>query len=176
MSSIQRPDALLLASWFPRVRSVVLTQDGDPDAGYDAAMASIAEDQGLNSGLALWSAGRAALWSAERLPLAAERIRRAMDVTTSLRGAWIENVRASLEAAVAGLEGRREEAIGGYANALKTWTAMELPFDHAMTVGDAVTVLGADALPPGAVDRATAFLEGIGAAPLLARFARASVA
>ena len=49
-------------------------------------------------------------------------------------------------------------------------------FPHAMTVDDALTVLGADALPAGAFDRATAFLEGIGAAPLLARFARASVA
>ena len=176
LSSVRRPDAMTVVHWVPRVRSVVLTQGGDPDAGYDAAMASIAEEaSGGNAGLALWSAGRAALWSAEGQPLAAERVRRAMQATTSQRGAWIMNVRASLEAAVAGLEGRREEAIDGYANALKTWTAMELPFDHAMTVGDAVTVLGADALPPGAVDLAAAFLEEIGAAPLLARFARASV-
>jgi len=123
----------------------------------------------------LWSAGRAALWSLDQLPLATERIRRAMDATTSLRGAWIANVRASLDAAVAALEGRREEAVEGFAGALKVWTALKLPFDHAMTVGDAVTVLGVDALPPDAVEQAVAFLEGIGAAPLLSRFAEALV-
>ncbi len=109
------------------------------------------------------------MWSADQLPTAAERIRRAVDASSALRGAWIENVRAGLAAAMAGLEGRREESVEGFTAALKVWTAMKLPFDHAMTVGDAVTVLGADALPPGVVAEAAAFLERIGAGPLRAR-------
>jgi tetratricopeptide (TPR) repeat protein len=163
-------------AWVHRVRSVVLTHGGDPAGGFDAAMAAIAEQSsGPNSMLGLWSAGRAALWAPEQLPIAAERIRAALDATTTLRGAWVENVRASLEAAMAGLEGRREEAVEGFKSALKVWAAMQLPFDHAMTVGDAVSVLGADALPPGAIDEAKAFLDGIGAAPLLSRLADARV-
>ena len=74
---------------------------------------------------------------------------------------------------MAGLEGRREEAVDGFEGALRVWKAMQLPFDHAMTAGDAVTVLGADALPRDAIDEAKAFLDGIGAAPLLSRLADA---
>ena len=177
LSAVQRPDAVRFEGWVARVRSVVLTQGGDPDAGFDAAMTTInVEPSGGNSGLALWSAGLAALWSVDQLPTAAGRIQRALDATASLRGAWIDNVRASLRASVAALEGRREESLEGFAAALKVWTAMQLPFDHAMTVGDAVTVLGADTLPPGAVAEAAAFLEGIGAGPLRARLGTAVAA
>jgi len=176
LSSVKQPDTVALGTWVLRVRSVVETQGGDPDAGHDFAMTAIDEEpSGANTGLALWSAGRAALWSADQLPTAVARIRRAMDGTSGLRGAWIENVRMSLEAAVAGIEGRRQEAMDGFANALTVWTAMKLPFDHAMTVGDAVTVLGTDALPPGAVEEAVAFLEQIGAGPLLSRLEKAPV-
>jgi len=163
-------------AWVHRVRSVVLTQGDDPGAGFDAAMAAIAEQpSGPNSMLALWSAGRAALWATEQLPLATERIQSALEATTVLRNAWVDGVRASLEAAIAGLEGRREEAVEGFKSALKVWAEMQLPFDHAMTVGDAVTVLGAEALPPGTIDEAKTFLGGIGAAPLLSRLADARV-
>ena len=163
-------------AWVHRVRSVVLTQGGDPGAGFDAAMAAIAEQpSGPNSMFALWSAGRAALWTPEQLPLAAERIQSALEATTELRNAWVDGVRASLEAAIAGLEGRREDAVEGFKSALEVWAAMRLPFDHAMTVGDAMTVLGAEALPPGTIDEAKTFLNGIGAAPLLSRLADARV-
>jgi hypothetical protein len=91
-----------------------------------------------------------------------------------LRGAWIANVRRSLEAAIAALEGRTEEAAAAYAEALKTWRTLQLPFDHAMTVADAVSVLDPALLPEGAVEDARAFLQRIGAKPALARLAGAS--
>ena len=176
LDSVEEPGNPMGRAWLHRARSVALTQGGNPSEGYDAAMDAIAEQpSGPNSPFALWSAGRAALWSPERLPLAIERIRTALDATTALRGAWVENVRTSLEAAVAGLEGRRREAADGFTSALKVWTAMRLPFDYAMTAGDAVAVLGADALPSDAIDEAKAFLERIDAEPLLSRFADAKV-
>jgi len=176
MEAVDEHQNPMARAWAHRVRAVVLTQGGETEAGFDAAMVAIAEQpSGPNSPFALWSAGRAALWSHDELPLAAARIQAALDATTTLRGAWVNGVRASLEAALAGLEGRSEDALDGFAAVLKTWTAMQLPFDHAMTVGDAVVVLGPDVLPPGEIDEATTFLEGIGAAPLLSRFESAPV-
>ncbi len=91
-----------------------------------------------------------------------------------LRGEWVGNVRRSLEAAIAALDGRTEEAGAIYAEALKSWRTLQLPFDHAMTVVDALSVHDETILPDGAVDDARAFLQRIGAQPALARLDRAA--
>lgn len=62
-----------------------------------------------------------------------------------------------------------------FESVLKAWNAKQLPFDHAMTVGDAVVVLGADAIEAGVKGEAEAFLDGIGAVPLLSRLAAARI-
>ena len=85
MASVGEWGNPMARAWVHRVRSVVLTQGGDPGAGFDAAMAAIAEQpSGPNSMLALWAAGRAALWATEQLPLATERIQLALEATTVL--------------------------------------------------------------------------------------------
>ena len=122
----------------------------------------------------MWAAGHAALWSPDDPAAAVAKLRSTIDATSMLRGAWIVNVRRSLEAAIAALEGRTEEAAAAYAEALKTWRTLQLPFDHAMTVADAVTVLDPALLPEGAVEDARAFLQRIGAEPALARLVRAT--
>ena len=87
LDSVEEPGNPMGRAWLHRARSVALTQGGNPSEGYDAAMDAIAEQpSGPNSPFALWSAGRAALWSPERLPLAIERIRTALDATTACRG------------------------------------------------------------------------------------------
>ena len=137
-------------------------------------MKAIAEDRGgWNTPMAFRAAASAALWSPDQLPTAADRIQTATAATSSLGGAWIVNARLGFDAAVAAIEGRREEALAGYVAALKTWTAMQLPLDHAATVGDAVVVLEPDALPPSELGAALSFLKRIGAKPLLARITAA---
>ena len=48
-------------------------------------------------------------------------------------------------------------------------------FSHAVITADAVAVLPSDDVPEGAVETARAYLEEIGAAPLLARMERPAV-
>jgi hypothetical protein len=164
----------IMHAWQARIRSVAATHGGDAATGYAAAMEAIElQPNGMNSPAAVWAAGHAALWSPDPADAAA-KLRSAIEATSMLRGAWIANVRRSLEAAIAAVEGRTEEAAAAYAEALKTWRTMQLPFDHAMTVADAVSVLDPALLPEGAVDDARAFLHRIGAQPSLGRLARAT--
>jgi class 3 adenylate cyclase/tetratricopeptide (TPR) repeat protein len=166
----------MMRAWEQRVRAVVATNRGDADAGYAAAMAAIEiAPSGMNSPAALWAAGHAALWDPIDGATTVARLRTAIDLTSSHRGAWIANVRRSLEAAIAGIEGRDEDAAAAYAESLRTWRSLQLPFDHAMTVADAVSVVDAAILPDGAVDDARAFLQRIGAGPLLSRLDRAII-
>ena len=88
MAQIQREDLARSLSWIPRVRSVVLTQGGDPDTGYDLALASMRhEGGGPNVPFALWSAARAALWSEQQIPDAADRLKTLIEETANLGGA-----------------------------------------------------------------------------------------
>lgn len=56
-----------------------------------------------------------------------------------------------------------------FGDVLGVWKSMELPFDHAATVGDAVVVLGPDSLPEREIQSAIDYLTGIGAVPMLER-------
>ncbi len=52
-----------IRAWYRRARSLVLLMSGDIEGGYHEAMGSIEEDPGgVNAPLAVWCAGRAALW------------------------------------------------------------------------------------------------------------------
>jgi tetratricopeptide (TPR) repeat protein len=174
MAMPKHPNPIMHA-WQARIRSVAATHGGDAATGHEAAMEAIErQPTGRTSPAAVWAAGHAALWSPKDPADAAAKLRSAIEATSMLRGAWIANVRRSLEAAIAALEGRTDEAAATYAEALKTWRTLQLPFDHAMTVADAVSVLDPALLPEGAVEDARAFLQRIGAQPALARLARAS--
>lgn len=175
MASLPREDVARSMTWVPRVRSVVLTQGGDPEAGYELALAAIRQEKGgANVPFALWAAARAALWSDRQIPQAASCLKTLLDETATLRGSWMTNARASLEAALAGLDGHREEAVAGFAKVLNTWKRMDLPFDHAATVGDAVVVLGAQGVAKEELRSAESFLRRIGAMPLLERITEAA--
>ena len=173
--ALQKNPNPVMGAWRERIRSVAATCGGDPATGYGAAMAAIAlQPSGMNSPVAVWAAGHAALWARSDPVLAIARLRATIDETSMLRGEWIGNVRRSLEAAIAALDGRTEEAGAIYAEALKSWRTLQLPFDHAMTVVDALSVHDETILPDGAVDDARAFLQRIGAQPALARLDRAA--
>ncbi len=170
IDSLPYEDKARSLGWVPRVKSVVATQSGDPEAGYELALSSIRiEGGGPNVPFALWAAARAALWSPDQMVTAAASVKTLLDETANLGGAWMHNARASLEAALAGLDGHREQAAAGFTEVLGLWRKMKLPFDHAATVGDAITLLGSGALPEGEVEAAVSYLSGIGAAPMLAR-------
>ena len=111
--------------------------------------------------------GRAALWLGD-----VAKARAPLDLSPPAPGAWVDCTRRALEAGIAALEGRTEESARIYESVLVDWLANGDPFDHAFTTVDAVAVLPPDLVPEGAIETARTYLEGIGAAPLLARLTR----
>lgn len=79
----------------------------------------------------------------------------------------------SLEAGIAALEGKPRDAAAAYNSVLSGRLAAGDPFGHALITVDAVAVLPEELVPAGAVETARAYLEEIGAAPLLARLTSA---
>ena len=110
---------------------------------------------------------RCAVWSGDR-----EGARRARGyvVAAGEHGRFVDSMRRSLDAALAALEGRREEAVTGFreaASALRDLDSMlELglsQLDHAVLIGPA------DPVARAAADEARAIFERIDSPPLLER-------
>jgi class 3 adenylate cyclase/tetratricopeptide (TPR) repeat protein len=164
---LESTDMVMARTWYLRARSLVSLMEGDLDAAYTEGMAAAAgEPAGGNAPLSLWSAARAAFWLRDREKAVAAR--GAMDI---LRGRWIENCRRAIDAGIAALEGRTEDAATGYAQADETWLEMALPLDRAYCVIDAASVLPADTVRADAIASARTYLETLGAAPLARRLA-----
>ncbi|HEY8018001.1 MAG TPA: adenylate/guanylate cyclase domain-containing protein [Actinomycetota bacterium] len=160
-----------MRAWVSRVSATVHLMAGDLDLAYEEAMAAVNEEpEGMNAPIAVWFAGRAALWLGEPT-----KARAPLDLSPPLPGRTIVLSRRALEAGIAALEGRTGEAASAYGSVLADWLGNGDPFDHALTAVDAVAVLPADLVPDGAVETARAYLEELGAAPLLARLARTDV-
>ena len=158
-----------MRAWYQRVRSVVDVMAGDLERGYDEAMAAIAaEPEGMNSQIAVWCAGRAALWMGD-----APKAQAALGSSPAQQGPWVAATRRAIEAGIAALEGSPREAAAVYDNVLASRLAQGDAFTHALATADAAAVLPADLVPEGALAAARTYLEGLGAAPLLARLARA---
>ena len=86
------------------------------------------------------------------------------------RGRTVDADRTSIEAGLAALAGDRAAALAGYRAALAAWQSLRLPWDEAITIVDAATLLGVDDPEvAGWVDTARATLERLEAAPMLAR-------
>ncbi len=83
-------------------------------------------------------AARAALW-AGNAPGATEIVDR-MDRSV-IKGQATELDRVALRAGIAALEGRRADAVAGYREALRGWSALGLAFDEALTVVDFASLL-----------------------------------
>ncbi len=164
-SRIDSAELIPLRTWFARARSLVLLVRGDVDGAFEAAMGALELDPtGMNAPLAVREAARAAVWSRDR-----ERLRRAIDAMTSLRGRWIDATRQTAEAGLAALEGRRDDALGSYDRAIEAWVALQAPLDHAMCAIDMAVVVPDEEVTHETVRDARAFLTSIGAAALLER-------
>jgi hypothetical protein len=86
-----------------------------------------------------------------------------------LRGRWIDVAQRTIEAGLAALEGRVDDAAAAYAECLDTWTALDLPLDRALTVVDAAMLLPPDARPGDEIERTMDYLRALGARSLLER-------
>ena len=93
------------------------------------------------------------------------------------RGRASDADRAAIAAGIAGLRGDTGAAMAGYRTAIAAWRALDLPWDEALTVLDAVIVLGAsDPEIAGWVEAARATFERLRAAPMLDRLDEAVAA
>jgi tetratricopeptide (TPR) repeat protein len=116
-------------------------------------------------------AARPALWARD-----ADRARAALEAldATGVHGRGLEVSRTTIRAGIAAIEGRPGEALAGYREALRGWQDLGLPWFQALTVIDALTLLG-----PGepelhaAGEEARAILTRLGAKPILTRLAAA---
>ena len=115
---------------------------------------------------AAW-ATRAALYMGD-----APRARRASELfdATPERGRYIGNLRLSLRAGVAALEGDREQALAAYRESMRKWRDLETPADEAWTGVEFAILLGPDepeAMAAG--EAARAYWTRLGSPPMLAR-------
>jgi class 3 adenylate cyclase/tetratricopeptide (TPR) repeat protein len=162
---------LTTRAWHHRVRSLVSLMAGDiPDAYAEATAAIDAEPAGPNQPLAVWCAGRAALWLGD-----AAKARAPLERTEASDSRWEVATRRAIEAGIAALEGHPEEASAIYESVLAGRLAQGDRFSHALITADVVAVLPPDLVPEGAVEAARTFLDELGAIPLLARLTRANV-
>ncbi|MDP9300069.1 MAG: AAA family ATPase [Actinomycetota bacterium] len=152
-------------AWHHRALSVLALMRGDMSGAYAEAMIAIEVDPaGPNRALAVCSAGRAALWLGD-----AAKAREPLERTESAESRWELATRRAIEAGSAALDGRAHEASEAYDAVLAGRLAQGDPFSHALITIDALAVLPEERVPEGAVEAARAYLEGLGAAPLLAR-------
>ena len=159
-----------LRAWFHRVRAVVALMAGDAIDAYDEAMTSIAEEpEGPNAVIAASTGGHAAVWLRDAAKA------RALLASDAGDGRWAIATRRALEAGIVALEGRTREASSDFESVLAGRLASDDRFSHALITLDAVAVLPSDDVPESAVETASAYLEEIGAEPLLARLERPAV-
>jgi class 3 adenylate cyclase len=160
---------VLMRTWFLRVRSLCRILAGDARGAASDARASLHLDSsGGNAPLSLWIAVQAGCALRD-----ASHVRNALETTATLRGHWTRMTRATAWAAIAALEGgpRAGDAMRA---ALESWTAADLPLDHAFATLCALDVLPAAEVPVTDLTRARAYLEDLRATSLLRLFDAAS--
>jgi tetratricopeptide (TPR) repeat protein len=156
MTEVQAPASV------DEVRAVVALARGDHRAALDLARRSYR----LNispDGTAPQTAARAAAWVGDR-----QAIRDVLAVLQEQPGRVPAAIRREAESALAALDGRRREAIVGFAEALRDWREMGLGFEAAVCQLDHVLTLGTSE-PEGRTAAAEArdVFERLGAQPLL---------
>ncbi len=108
-----------------------------------------------------------AIWmdDPERTRIAVELTRESPD-----RGAYAEAMRTVVEAGLAALEGRRDEAIGQYRTSANTFRRLELPFELGRCLMEYASLVSpADPGAHAAADEARAIFSKLGSPPLLER-------
>lgn len=103
----------------------------------DADASFVVEPTGINASQALSLKARAALWT--RNPGAAAATRAQME---PFRGRLMSAMRATTDAGLAALAGRREDALSAYESAAKSWAELDSPVDRAFCELDKVVLLG----------------------------------
>jgi class 3 adenylate cyclase len=89
---------------------------------------------------------------------------------TGRRGRAIDADRATVEAGLAALDGRRDEALALYRDSLRAWRDLGLVWDEALCATDMASLLGpADPEVSAAAERAREILVRLAARPLLER-------
>ncbi|HEX5950083.1 MAG TPA: hypothetical protein VFZ96_03695, partial [Actinomycetota bacterium] len=160
-------DLTAARTWFHRTRSTVLLLGGELEEAFEAGMEAIREDPaGMNTPTSSWSSARAGLWLKDP-----ERVRSALAAMGPLRGRWIDVAQRTIEAGLAALAGRVDDAAAAYAECLDLWTALDLPLDRALTVVDAAVLLPPEARPSDEIERTAEYLRTLGARALLERLA-----
>ncbi len=158
-------------TWYLRTNSLVNLLAGRLDEAIAEGTRAVEEDPlGGNAPTALAGTARAALWKPD-----VDSARRALEAMAPLRGPWVDAVRDGTQAGIDGIAGRRDAAIDGFRRAIDGFRAMELGFDVALTVVDAVVVLGSPGVSVGELERTGAYLTELSAKPLLERLEDATV-
>jgi tetratricopeptide (TPR) repeat protein len=101
-----------------------------------------------------------------------ERTRAALELVraTTERGAYADAVRTGLEAGLAALEGRRDDAVARYRSAVATFRGLDLPVDLGRCLMEYAILVGPDeAGARAAAEEARRIFEQLGSPPLLAR-------
>jgi hypothetical protein len=163
--ALEAAENIAFRTWFRRVRSLVALLGGAPEKAFEDAMGAVDMDpSGMNTPFAVREAARAAVWSRD-----ADKVRRALDAMSAIRGRWIDAVRCTAEAGLAALEERREDALAGYERALGSWRSLESRLDLAFCAVDMAHVLPDEDATHDAIRESEAFLKEIGAVALLER-------
>src|SRR5262249_37617719 len=123
-----------------RAQAAVALVRGDLDRSFTLSMEAAAFSW-VNGPAPIAWAGRAATWAGDP-----GRLREALGrhVASGQRGPALELERASMRAALAGMEGRPQEAAGLYRDALTGWRDIGCVFDQALTAIEAAQVAADD--------------------------------
>jgi class 3 adenylate cyclase/tetratricopeptide (TPR) repeat protein len=150
--------------------ALVLYASGEFVEARDTAAEAVALDPlGINSTVLIALEARACIWLHD-----VDGLRQALESAGRVRGRWIAAVRAEIEAALAALEGRVEDAASLYNVALDSWRSLNCNWDLALTELELVYLLGAE--HPSAVvgKEAGDLFAQLGALPFAARLEAAS--
>jgi class 3 adenylate cyclase/tetratricopeptide (TPR) repeat protein len=129
-----------------------------------AAQAIELDPVGINAPVSVHLCGRASLWLGD-----VEGTRRVLESGQALLGRWISTVNATLEAGIAALEGRIDEAASCYAAVFDRWRAIDDTLSLALSELDCVLLLGADHAVAVAGKEARDIFTQLGAQPFLER-------
>jgi hypothetical protein len=125
----------------PWYRTEIALAAGDPEEAYRQALLGfeLAGEREIRAALFCSRAARAMLWVPDR-GRAADAVRQ-LDALP-VRGAWLDATRKTFHAGLLALEGRREEAVAAYTEALKRWRELELAFDLGLCAFEFATLVG----------------------------------
>ena len=149
-----------------RSQASVALVNGDLERAYETSM-DAAGFSWVNGPAPVAFAARAATWARDigRLSGALDR-----HVASAQHGPALELERITMRAGLAGLEGRRSEAVALYREALRGWRDLGCRFDFALAAIDsAMMVERGHAELDAAVAEARDILSGLGAVPFIRR-------